>query len=236
MVWSALPSAETPTVLPSRSFEAGDRVDLAWRHRQREQRQPAGGGEAADVGAVGEGLHRHVERGRRIVDGAADQRLHRRVAAAGVDELDVEPFGLEEAAGAGELVGVTQSSWLQKASLIFSCAFAAPAPATIASPARPAEPFRTPRRPGACRPCASQTTSSLSSQQPMAVLLQRTCRRWLPHDGVLIATWVAPAGGKDNRCILGRSPACRPALARDGLQDRAGILGTALSRDGTRLI
>ena len=47
---------------------------------------------------------RDVERGGGIVDGAADQRLHRGAAAAGIDELDVEPVVLEQAAGARDLV------------------------------------------------------------------------------------------------------------------------------------
>ena len=48
---------------------------------------------------------RDVERGRGIVDGAADQRLHRGVAAAGIDQLDVEAVVLEVAVRARDLVG-----------------------------------------------------------------------------------------------------------------------------------
>src|SRR5262249_23023222 len=53
----------------------------------------------------GIGLDRNVEGGRTIIDGAADERLHRRVAAAGIDELHIEPVVLEMAGRARDLVG-----------------------------------------------------------------------------------------------------------------------------------
>src|SRR5262249_18973819 len=68
--------------------------------------QPAGDGEAADIRPdIGVGLDGHVERGRGIIDSAADERLHRRVAAAGVDELDFEAVPPEQTARARDLVG-----------------------------------------------------------------------------------------------------------------------------------
>ena len=54
---------------------------------------------------IGVGGDRHVERGGGVVDRAADQRLHGGAAAAGIDQLDVEPVVLEQAAGARDLVG-----------------------------------------------------------------------------------------------------------------------------------
>ena len=73
-----------------------NRVGGLRRGDQRKQRQPAGDGEAADVGAdIGVGGERDVERGRGIVDRAADQRLHGGAAAAGIDQLDVEAVVLE---------------------------------------------------------------------------------------------------------------------------------------------
>src|SRR3546814_13514522 len=53
---------------------------------------------------VRSGLQRDVGRGAGIIDGAADQRLHRRVAAARVDQFDVEALIGEMAAGARHLV------------------------------------------------------------------------------------------------------------------------------------
>ena len=88
--------------------EIVDGVDVACRLRgrhQREQRQPAGGGEGADIGAVGVGLDRDIERGSGIIDGTADQRLHRGIAAAGIDEFDIEAVIFEMAPGAGDLIG-----------------------------------------------------------------------------------------------------------------------------------
>src|SRR5262249_25230877 len=75
------------------------------RSRDREQRYLAGAHEAADVGAFGVGLHCDVERGRAIVDRAADQRLDRSVATAEVDDLGVEAVLLEMTEGARDLVG-----------------------------------------------------------------------------------------------------------------------------------
>ena len=72
---------------------------------EREQRQPPGGGHPADRGAVGGRLQRDVERRAGIVDGAAHQRLHRRVPAAGVDELDGQPLRGEVPAHPRDLVG-----------------------------------------------------------------------------------------------------------------------------------
>jgi hypothetical protein len=74
------------------------------RGHQREQRQPAGHRKALDRGALVEGGDGDVERGRRIVDRIADQRLHRGAAAARIDQFDVEPVLLEVAGGARDLV------------------------------------------------------------------------------------------------------------------------------------
>ena len=47
---------------------------------------------------------RNVQRGGGIIDRAADQRLHRGIAAAGVDELHIEPMILEVAGRARDFV------------------------------------------------------------------------------------------------------------------------------------
>ncbi|MDB5408355.1 MAG: hypothetical protein JWL84_3267 [Rhodospirillales bacterium] len=86
-------------------LDLADLIRLARRRRDGEQRQPAGRREAADLGAMGIGLQRDAERGRAVLDGAADQRLHRRVAAARIDQLGVEPMLGEMPVGAGDLVG-----------------------------------------------------------------------------------------------------------------------------------
>jgi hypothetical protein len=76
------------------------------RGDDRKQRQAPGDGKTADVRShIGVGLNGDVERGGGVIDRAADQRLHGGVAAAGIDELHVEPMGLEVSAGAGDLVG-----------------------------------------------------------------------------------------------------------------------------------
>ena len=76
-----------------RAFEAlhgPNRIRPLGRHRKREERQPAGRSEAADRRAVGHSLKRDIKRSAGVLDRASDQRLHGRVAAAGVDEFDVE--------------------------------------------------------------------------------------------------------------------------------------------------
>ncbi len=80
------------------AFEVFDRADLRRLFRrdgEGEERQLAGRGNALHRGAMRIGLQRDIERGRGVIDRAADQRLHRRRAAAHVDELDIEPFLLE---------------------------------------------------------------------------------------------------------------------------------------------
>jgi hypothetical protein len=67
--------------------------------------EAARGCEALDLAAPRVSLQRHVERCAGILDGAADQRLHGLIAAAGIDELDVQAFCREVTAGAGDLVG-----------------------------------------------------------------------------------------------------------------------------------
>src|SRR6266404_6603125 len=62
--------------------------------------------EAADVRAdIGIGLEGNVQRGGSVVDGAADQRLHSGVAAAGIDELHIKPMILEVTGRSRDLVG-----------------------------------------------------------------------------------------------------------------------------------
>jgi hypothetical protein len=85
-----------------------DALDLACARRGGhggEERQASGGGKTADVGALAVGLQGHVEGGGRVIDGTADQRLHGSVAAARIDELDVEALGREMTIGARHLVG-----------------------------------------------------------------------------------------------------------------------------------
>jgi hypothetical protein len=90
---------------PREILHTADGFALAGRYGQPEQRQPPGGGEAPDHGAIGGRLQHDVEGGARVLDRAADQRLHRRVAAAGVDKLDVEAFSGEVTLGARHFIG-----------------------------------------------------------------------------------------------------------------------------------
>ena len=84
-------------------LDAGRRLG---RGDDREQRQPSGHREPADVGAdIGIGLDCNVERGGAVIDGPAEERLHGRVAAAGIDKLHVEAVVLEMAGRARDLVG-----------------------------------------------------------------------------------------------------------------------------------
>src|SRR6267143_3872160 len=89
-------------------FEVLDGADLACglgRGDDGEQRQASGDGEAADVDVnVGIGLDCDVERSGCVIDRAADQRLHRRLATAGIDELHVETVVLEQAGRACDLI------------------------------------------------------------------------------------------------------------------------------------
>ena len=91
------------------ALEILDRLNLASGFRRGndgEQRQPSGNREATDIGAdIDIGLHGDVQSGGRIVDRTADQRLHRRIAAAGVDELHVEAMVLEIPVGARDFIG-----------------------------------------------------------------------------------------------------------------------------------
>ncbi len=79
-----------------------------FRHLRRagesEQRQSSGGRKAGDLRAVGEGLKRHVEGRPRVVHRTADQSLHGDVAAARVNQADVETFVGEMAARASDFV------------------------------------------------------------------------------------------------------------------------------------
>ena len=90
------------------AFERRHRVDGAGLRRggcEREQRQPPGGRHPADRGPVGGRLQRDVERRAGVIDGAAHQRLHCRVPAAGVDELDGQPLLGKAPARPRHLVG-----------------------------------------------------------------------------------------------------------------------------------
>jgi hypothetical protein len=90
------------------AFDVLERADLArrlWRGDDGEQRQPPGDGEAANVGVhIGIRLDRHVEGGRGIVDRAADQCLHGRLAPPRIDDLHVEAVALEQAGRPRDLV------------------------------------------------------------------------------------------------------------------------------------
>ena len=89
------------------ALQVADSFDLSGglrRRHEREQGQPSGHGEAPDRRAFGEGGDGDVERRRGVIDGVADQRLHRRAAAAGVDQLDIEAVLLEVAGRARDLV------------------------------------------------------------------------------------------------------------------------------------
>src|SRR5207249_10797048 len=81
------------------ALEILDRLNLARcfrRGNDGEQRQLSGDRETADIGAdIDIGLHGDVQSGGCIVDRAADQRLHRRIATAGINELYVEAVVLE---------------------------------------------------------------------------------------------------------------------------------------------
>jgi len=85
-------------------LEILDGLDLAGcpgSGNQGEQRQAAGDREAPDVGVhVGIGLDGDVQGGRGVVDGTADESLHGGIAAAEMDELDIEAVLLEESSGA----------------------------------------------------------------------------------------------------------------------------------------
>ena len=90
------------------ALEILDRLNLARGFRRGndgEQRQLSGDRKATDIGAdIDIGLHGDVQSGGCIVDRAADQRLHRRIAAAGIDELHVEAAVLEVPVGAGDFI------------------------------------------------------------------------------------------------------------------------------------
>jgi hypothetical protein len=86
-------------------LDAPDLAGASGRRHGGEQRQAPGRREASDIGAASVSLQGDVEGGRRVIDGAADQRLHGGVAAARVDELDIEPLLGEMAVGARHLVG-----------------------------------------------------------------------------------------------------------------------------------
>lgn len=83
----------------------GDLGGGARRGRQREERQPAGLGEAADRGAIGEGLQRDIEGGAGVVHRPAGQGLHRLVAPADIDQLDLHALVAEMAACLRHLIG-----------------------------------------------------------------------------------------------------------------------------------
>src|SRR6266404_4769178 len=90
------------------SLQILDRLNLACGPRSGdngEQREAPRDREAADVRAdIGIGLDGNIQRGGSVVDGAADQRLHRGVAAAGIDELHIKPMILEVTCRSRDLV------------------------------------------------------------------------------------------------------------------------------------
>jgi hypothetical protein len=83
-------------------LEAADLGNTIWRDRQREQRQARGRGEPLDFGAPVDGLNHVVERGRAVVDRAADQGLRRRRAASHVNKIHVKTSFAEIVALAGD--------------------------------------------------------------------------------------------------------------------------------------
>src|SRR5260221_2016464 len=90
------------------SLQILDRLNLAGGFRSGdngEQREAARDREAADVRAdIGIGLEGNVQRGGGVVEGAAYQRLHRGVAAPGIDELYIKARILERTRRFGGLV------------------------------------------------------------------------------------------------------------------------------------
>src|SRR3954463_7629919 len=69
------------------------------------QRKAPGDREAADVRAdIGIGLESNVQRGGGVIHRPADQRLHRGVTAAGVDDLHIKPMILEVPSRARDFV------------------------------------------------------------------------------------------------------------------------------------
>src|SRR6266478_54460 len=90
------------------SLQILDRLNLAGgpgSGDNGEQREAPRDREAADVRAdIGIGLDGNIQRGGSVVDGAADQRLHRGVAAAGIDELHIKPMILEVTCRSRDLV------------------------------------------------------------------------------------------------------------------------------------
>ena len=70
------------------------------------QRKSPGDREAADVRAdIGIGLESNVERGGSVIHRPAEQRLHRGVASAGMDDLHIKTMILEVAGRARDFVG-----------------------------------------------------------------------------------------------------------------------------------
>jgi len=70
-----------------------------------EQRKTPRDRKAANICAdIGVSLQRDVERGSGVIDRAADERLHRSIAAAGVNKLHVEPVLGKVPGGARNLV------------------------------------------------------------------------------------------------------------------------------------
>ena len=82
--------ARYPDCCAFEALHGPDRIRPLGRNRKREERQPAGRSEAADRRAVGHSLKRDIKRSAGVFDSAPDQRLHGRVAAASVDEFDIE--------------------------------------------------------------------------------------------------------------------------------------------------
>jgi hypothetical protein len=88
-------------------FEILEAIDLGNAVRcddQRLQRQPTSRAEPPDVGTSIEGLENVIEGRGRIIERPSDQGLRRGGAAPHVDELHVEAFIPEMAAGACDLI------------------------------------------------------------------------------------------------------------------------------------
>jgi len=82
-----------------------DLAGVLGRGDHGEQRQPPGDREAADVGAdIHISLQGDVQGRSRVVDRTADQRLHRGIAAASINELHVEAAILEITVAARDLI------------------------------------------------------------------------------------------------------------------------------------
>jgi hypothetical protein len=77
---------------------------LLGRYCEREERKPACRQNPADARAVRGSLECHIEGGPSIVNRATNERLHRGVPSACVDQLDIKPLICEVAARPRHLI------------------------------------------------------------------------------------------------------------------------------------